>query len=48
MDEVRLKNLKKRFNRDKLYNDDYARFMENVVQKEYVEKSSEEVQQGKK
>lgn len=48
MDEVRLKNLKKRFNRDKLYNDDYARFMENVVQKGYVEKSSEEVQQGKK
>ena len=47
MAEARLKNLKKRFSRDKKYHEDYTRFMEDMVQKGYAEKSSQQVQQGK-
>ena len=47
MAEVRLKNLKKRFSRDKQYHEDYIRFMEDMVQKGYAEKSSQQVQQAK-
>ena len=43
----RLQNLKKRFSRDKQYHKDYTRFMEDMVQKGYAEKSSQQVQQGK-
>ena len=38
MAEVRLKNLKKRFNRDKEYHEDYRRFIEDMAQKRYAEK----------
>ena len=47
MAEERLKILKKRFSRDKQYHEDYTRFMEDMVQKEYAEKSFQQVQQGK-
>ena len=47
MAEARLKSLKKRFSRDKQYHEDYARFMEDIIQKGYAEKSSQQVQQGK-
>ena len=36
MVEARLKNLKKRFNRDKQHHEDYTRFMEDMVQKGYT------------
>ena len=45
--EVRLKNLKKRFSRDKQHHEDYTRFMEDMIQKGYAEKLSQKVQQGK-
>ena len=47
MAEARLKNLKKKFTREKQYHEDYTRFMEDMVQKGYAEKSFQEVQQGK-
>ena len=47
MAEARLKNFKKRFSRDKQYHGDYKRFMEDMVQKGYAEKSSQQVQQDK-
>ena len=47
MAEARLKNLKKRFSRDKQYHEDHTRFMENMVQKGYAKKSSQQVHQGK-
>ena len=47
MAETKLKNPKKRFNRYKQYHEDYTRFMADMVQKEYAEKSSKQVQQGK-
>ena len=47
MAEARLKNLKKRFSRDKQYHEDYTKFMEDMVQKGYAEKSFQQVQQGK-
>ena len=47
MPEARLKNLKKRFSRDKQYHEDYTKFMEDMVQKGYAEKSFQQVQQGK-
>ena len=47
MAKARLKNLKKKFSRDKQYHEDYTRFMEDTVQKEYAEKSFQQVQQGK-
>ena len=43
----RLKDLKKRFSRDKQYHEDYTRFMEDIVQKGYAEKSFQQVRQGK-
>ena len=45
--EAKLKHLKKRFSRNKQYHEDYARFMEDVIQKEYAEKSFQQVQQRK-
>ena len=47
MAEARLKNLKKRFSRDKQYHEDYTKFMEDMVQKGYAEKSFQQVQQEK-
>ena len=45
--EARLKILKKRFSRNKQYHKDYTRFMEDMVQKGYAQKSFQQVQQGK-
>ena len=47
MAEARLKNVKKRFSGDKQYHEGYTRFMEDMVQKGYAEKSSQQVEQGK-
>ena len=47
MAEARHKNLKERFSRDKQYHEDYIRFMEDMVQKGYAEKSFQQVQQSK-
>ena len=47
MAEARQKNLMNRFNRDKQCHKDYTRFMEDMVHKEYTEKSFQQVQEGK-
>ena len=39
MAEARLKNLRKRFSRDNQHHEDHTRFMEDMVQKGYVQKS---------
>ena len=48
MAELRLKNLKKRFIKDKQYHKDYTSFMEDMIKKGYAEKSDPKAnQQGK-
>ena len=48
MAELRLKNLKKRFIKDKQYHKDYTSFMEDMMKKGYTEKSAPKAnQQGK-
>ena len=48
MTELRLKNLKERFIRDKQYHKDYTSFTEDMIRKGYAEKSDLEAnQQGK-
>ena len=48
MAESRLKNLKKRFIKDKQYHKDYTSFMEDMIKKGYAEKSDPKAnQQGK-
>ena len=47
MAEARLKNLKKKFSREKQYHENYTRFLEDVVRKGYAEKLFQQVQQGK-
>ena len=45
---MRLKNLKKRFIKDKQYHKDYTSFMEDMIKKGYAEKSDSKAnQQGK-
>ena len=46
--ELRLKNLKKRFIKDKQYHKDYTSFMEDMVKKGYAEKSDPKASQQRK
>ena len=45
MAEARLKNLKKRFSREKQYHENYTKFLEDMVR--YAKKLFQQVQQGK-
>ena len=48
MSELRLKNLKERFIKDKQYHKDYTSFMEDMIRKGFAEKSDPKAnQQGK-